>query len=205
MRLSRLSSLTWVAPVDPEEREKMNAYEPPTMNALVEPWLRATFTQDVAPKVAGGTFVAMMANAGQDLAMPLAFALVAWACDFAGGIARVIADPTMKPSTERAFVGIAKGIMIPCALVFAAAIEGASAYFGDVDPDGKVIAVVTLAIVWEEFTSFQRHARFFWKDFRINLTGLGIFKGKPDPEGGGGPKDAQAYVSKKEAGRARIP
>jgi hypothetical protein len=181
----------------------MNAYDPPTMHAMVAPWLRATFMQDAAPKLAAGTLMAIMANAGQDIAIPLAFALVAWGCDFAGGIVRALADPTMKINTERAWVGIAKGVMIPCALVFASAVEAASIYFGHVDPGGKIIAVVTLAIVWEEFTSFQRHARFFWRNFRVNLGGLGIFKGKPDPDGGGGSRDVQAFVTEKEAERLK--
>ena len=166
-----LSGTTWTEPRCPEERQEVDAYRPASLVSWLLPWGQQ-LVENPLPKVGLAAMVMAITRATDTLAVPFVYCMAAWSVDFAVGALRAIADPKVKLSTERAWHGIIKGLAIPCLLLLAAIIEGMTFEAVGWYPEGKLVLLVAVGIVWEEATSAQRNGKHFFKSLRFRMSAL---------------------------------
>ena len=160
----------------------MDSYRPKTLASWMVPWLQE-LAQDPAPKLGLAALIAAMAQMQNVLWVPMAFVLGAWGIDFSVGVLSAIADPEVRIDTEKAWRGVVKGLVIPLLLLLAAILEQMTAVVMGWNPDGKVVLVVAVAMLWEEATSVQRNSRRFYRSLAFRISSLPWFRGPEKPEG----------------------
>ncbi len=177
------SSQTWVTPRCEEERREMAEYRAPTLMSWGLPWLQS-LGQDSVPKLGMAALVAAVTQIQNVLWVPMAFVLAAWAVDFGVGVLRALADPDVRIDSEKAWGGVLKGLAIPLLLVLAALLEGMTQIVMGWNPDGKLVLIVAVAMLWEEATSVQRNGRHFYRSLAFRVSSLPWFNGSDKKPGG---------------------
>ncbi|MFW5919719.1 MAG: phage holin family protein, partial [Halanaeroarchaeum sp.] len=129
-------------------------------------WLQKVTTHEPVGKIGFAAFATAVAQIEGAFTTALMFVLVAWGVDFAVGVARAIADPTVRLVEYKVRHGLLRLLAIPLLAIAAAIIEGMTIAAIAWDPDGKFVLAVCVAMFWEECVSIQRNGQFFYHRLR---------------------------------------